>query len=106
MPIDASALINEIEPERTVLLFGAGSSLPSNAPSVAKLQAHFEKVFGVSAKDYNLAEQTGIIDQRTKDRQRLITELRAQFVGLRRQALRSICLFRTGRAYSLPITMN
>ena len=83
MPIDASALIKEIEPERTVLLFGAGSSLPSNAPSVAKLQAHFEKVFGVAAKDYNLAEQTGIIEQRTKDRQRLITELRAQFAGLR-----------------------
>jgi SIR2-like domain len=83
MPIDPATLTRDIEPERTVLLFGAGSSIPSHAPSVERLQEHFERVFGVSAKGYSLAEQTGIIEQRTRDRARLISELRTQFTGVR-----------------------
>lgn len=83
MPVEIAALTRGIEPMRTVLLFGAGSSIPSGAPSVASLQAHFEKVFGVPASGYSLAEQTGIIETRTRDRARLITELRSQFTKLR-----------------------
>lgn len=83
MPVEIAALTRGIEPMRTVLLFGAGSSIPSGAPSVANLQAHFEKVFGVAASGYSLAEQTGIIETRTRDRASLITELRSQFVKLR-----------------------
>ena len=37
MPIDPSTLTRDIEPERTVL----------NAPTVARLQEHFESVFGI-----------------------------------------------------------
>ncbi len=82
MPIEVSQLVAGLVPEATSLLFGAGSSIPSNAPSVGQLQRHFEAVFGVSARDYNLAEQTGIIEQRTRDRRRLIEELRSQFKGV------------------------
>jgi hypothetical protein len=64
-------------------LFGAGSSIPSNAPGVADLQNHFEKQFGVSAANYSLAEQTAIIEQQTRDRARLISELRWCFKGLK-----------------------
>src|SRR4029077_3600534 len=52
-------------------------------PNVQRLQKHFETVFGVSGSDYSLAEQTGIIEQTTKDRRRLIEELQSQFRGLK-----------------------
>src|SRR3954468_24448531 len=78
-----SILAGGINPERTVLLFGAGSSIPSGAPTVGQLKQHFEQVFGVSATNYSLAEQSGIIEQATGGRVRLIQELRSQFKGLR-----------------------
>lgn len=83
MPIDVSDLVANIQPDRTVLLFGSGSSVPSNAPSVSELQKHFEAVFGVSAQGYTLAEQTAIIEYRTRDRAKLISELRSKFKALR-----------------------
>lgn len=49
---------------------------------MAQLQAHFEKTYGVPASGYTLAEQTGIIENQTKDRNRLIAELRSQFRSL------------------------
>jgi NAD-dependent SIR2 family protein deacetylase len=79
MPVDLPTLTRNIEPERTVLLFGAGSAIPSGAPSVRQLQEHFAKVFNVAPNDYTLAEQTGIIENRIHDRARLIQELRTQF---------------------------
>ena len=66
-----------------MLLFGAGSSLPSNAPSVQDLQSYFERVFSVPVNGYTLAEQTAIIEHQTRDRPRLIGELRSRFRGVR-----------------------
>jgi hypothetical protein len=83
VPVEISTLTRQLEPTRTVLLFGAGSSIPSGAPSVASLQDHFEKIFGIPASGYSLAEQTGIIEARTRDRAKLISELRSQFTKLR-----------------------
>jgi NAD-dependent SIR2 family protein deacetylase len=83
MPVELVTLTRSIEPERTVLLFGSGSSIPSGAPSVRQLQEHFAKVFGVVANDYTLAEQAGIIENRTRDRTKLIQELRTQFKSIR-----------------------
>jgi TATA-box binding protein (TBP) (component of TFIID and TFIIIB) len=72
MPVELQVLTRNVEPERTVLMFGSGSSIPSGAPSVKQLQEHFTQVFGVPTADYTLAEQTGIIESRTRDRPRLI----------------------------------
>jgi len=83
MTVKVDELIDQLQPNRTVLLFGAGSSRPSGAPSVTDLQEHFEKIFSISGKDYTLAEQTAIIEHRTRDRARLIAELRSTFRGLR-----------------------
>lgn len=83
MPIDIERLASAIAPENTVLLFGAGSSIPSGAPSVAELQQYFAQLFGVSATAYNLAEQTGLIEQQTRDRSRLIGALREKISRLR-----------------------
>lgn len=62
-----------------MLLFGSGSSIPSNAPSVADLQRRFETEFGEKAEGYSLAEQTGIIEIKLRDRGSLISSLRAAF---------------------------
>lgn len=83
MPISISDLIGALEPEHTVLLFGAGSSAPSNAPTVKDLQKYFETEFGVPSDQYSLAEQTGIIEYQVKDRARLVRALRAKFKGLK-----------------------
>ena len=101
MPVEIAALTHGIDPMRTVLLFGAGSSIPSGAPSVASLQDHFERVFGIPASGYSLAEQTGIIEARTRDRARLITELRGQFTKLRPAgALLNIPLYKWKSIYT------
>ncbi|MBV9984750.1 SIR2 family protein [Bradyrhizobium sp.] len=82
MTISVGELVRDIKPNRTVLFFGSGSSIPSHAPSVSELQKHFEAVFHVSASGYTLAEQTAIIEHRTRDRPRLIHELRSKFKGI------------------------
>jgi hypothetical protein len=54
--MDLAKLVRDVDPERTVLLFGAGSSIPSGAPSVAQLQRRFEKAFDVPGDGYGLSE--------------------------------------------------
>lgn len=83
MPLPIDRLVSTIDTSRTVLFFGSGSSIPSGAPGVDHLKAHFEKAFAVAAQGYTLSEQTGIIENQTKDRTRLIAELRSQFRGLK-----------------------
>ena len=83
MPIPISELMRHLTPHETVLLFGSGSSLPSNAPSVRQLQDHFEREFHVSGTDYSLSEQTGIIEFKTRNRRSLISSLRSRFKGLK-----------------------
>lgn len=77
MTIEIPVLLSSLDPEKTTILFGAGSSLPSHAASVADLQRHFENVFSVPASGYSLAEQTGIIEKQF-GRRRLIEELRTK----------------------------
>jgi len=83
MPADLGTIVRSLAPERTVLLFGAGSSLPSGAPSVSHLQHAFERRFGVPEKNYTLSEQTGIVEHKTRDRGSLIEALRDEFKGLK-----------------------
>jgi hypothetical protein len=83
MPITVSALADEVRPHSTVLLFGAGSSIPSGAPSVARLIDALEKEYKSSYEQFTLSEATELIEQRTKDRRRLIRTIREQFTSAR-----------------------
>ncbi len=83
MPISLSDLVRDIQPASTILLFGAGSSLPSNAPSVATIIAQLSKRFGQTSDGYGLSEFTELLEQKFKDRKRIITELRVMFKGIR-----------------------
>jgi len=80
MPVEMSVLTRSIDPRKTVLLFGAGASIPSGAPSVSRLQEKFEEKFSVPREGYTLSEQTGIIENQTKDRKSLIKELQSMLV--------------------------
>lgn len=82
MPIAVDEFLGRVQPSRCVLLFGSGSSIPSSAPSVGDLQQRFEKDFGVAANGYSLAEQTGIIENKLKERAPLIASLREAFKGV------------------------
>lgn len=82
MPIEMSRLAAELNPSETILLFGAGASLSSHAPSVGQLIKHFEDAFNFPSDEYSLREFTGILENQFT-RTRLITELRKPFSKLR-----------------------
>lgn len=82
MPTSIETLISELLPERTILLFGSGSSLPSGAPSVKTLIEKLSSRFKVEDHGYSLSEIGSIIEQKTGSRKALIEEIRSQFIGL------------------------
>lgn len=65
MPIHIKQLADIIEPIRTVLFFGAGSSIPSRAPTTDALIAHFAKRFKLPEVGFNLSETASLAEHRT-----------------------------------------
>lgn len=91
MPVELARLAQDLEPERTVLFFGAGASVPSNAPSVDKLLEVLEAKFFEPKLDYSLREYTGILEGKYT-RKALIETLQQLFE----------CLRPTGSLLNLP----
>ena len=83
MPTALTDLIRDIQPDATILLFGAGSSVPSGAPSVSQLKDTLSRRFAQPQEGFSLSELTQLIEQKNNDRRRLITELRTMFKGLK-----------------------
>src|SRR5262245_18033909 len=77
MSIPVAQLVQDLEPQNTVLLFGSGSSIPSGAPSVARLIKSLAEAGDVTG-EYSLSELAGIVERRTS-RRKLISVLRSQF---------------------------
>lgn len=75
MPIELSRLVDGLNPENTVLLFGAGSSIPSGAPSARELSSYLAQEFGFDAEGYSLSEIASIIEEQN-GRKNLIEALR------------------------------
>src|ERR1700681_516696 len=82
MTDDLSSLVKSIEPASTVLFLGAGSSLPSHAPSVGKIIEHLANAFGQSTSSFTLPEIAELIEQKTKDRKRLVSTIRTLFTSV------------------------
>lgn len=78
MSITLTELTKRIQPENTVLFFGAGSSLPSGAPSVSKVVETFSKSFDLDLGEYSLSEAASIVEQK-RSRVDMITSLRGLF---------------------------
>lgn len=83
MPIELTKLANILEPTRTVLFFGSGSSIPSGAPSTQRLLDHLAKHFGQTSDGLSLSELAGIVERVTEDRAGLISAVRLLFGNLR-----------------------
>ncbi|TIS85499.1 SIR2 family protein [Mesorhizobium sp.] len=93
MPIPIAQLVADIIPKYTVLLFGAGSSIPSGAPSVAKIVQHFEATFCMNPDGFTFAEFCSLVE-RDKTRTRMIEQLRKLIDGLHPQGgIRNLPLY-------------
>lgn len=82
MPIAIQELIDQIQPEKTVLIFGAGASAPSNAPSVGALIEAISSEFGIEADGLSLSE-ISMLAENKRNRNDLICLIRQKFHGLK-----------------------
>jgi hypothetical protein len=82
MSIALDQLVSRLDAKRTVLLFGAGSSMPSGAPSVNQLIAHYAEEFGFPPDQYSLTEITSLAVTKTS-RANAIAELRKLFAHVK-----------------------
>ena len=82
MPIEISRLVSDIKPNRTVLLFGAGSSLPSGGPKTSEIVEHLSDKFSIGSKDFSLAEISGLVQDRLS-RGQLVKEVRTLFKSIK-----------------------
>lgn len=70
MPIDISVLARQITPMNTVLVLGAGASLPSGAPSGKELAADLEAKFKVGqGLNLSLSDLATLIEKRVNRRE-------------------------------------
>ena len=81
MTIEIARLVETIEPQETVLLFGAGSSTPSGVPTGSQLAAFLASTFGLEAEGYSLSEVASLVEERFS-RRRLVDALRKKFKGI------------------------
>jgi hypothetical protein len=82
MTISLSEVARRIKPKNTVILFGAGASVPSGAPSVSSLISHLSGRFSVSGSDYSLSEIASIVEE-SYSRRELIESIREKFNKVR-----------------------
>jgi hypothetical protein len=71
------SIIDRIQPERTVLLFGAGSSVPSKAPTSEALTSFMAQHFGLPLTGFSLPEIASLAERKA-GRRSLIGALREQ----------------------------
>lgn len=82
MSILLSEVVDGLNPSNTVLFFGAGSSIPSGAPSVDKLIKKVSEDFRIETEGYTLTEITSIAEEK-RSRSELISCLRKLFERIR-----------------------
>lgn len=63
MSIKLEQLVKKIVPEETILFFGSGATIESNAPSVTKIISNLGKDFNIDTDGYTLGEITAIIEE-------------------------------------------
>jgi hypothetical protein len=76
------SIINRIQPEKTVLLFGAGSSIPSKAPTSQDLIDLLATRFALPATGFSLPELSSLAERKA-GRRTVIDALREQFKTLK-----------------------
>jgi SIR2-like domain len=77
-----ASIVDRVQPERTVLLFGAGSSVPSKAPTSEALADFVANRFGLPHSGFSLPEIASLAERKA-GRRSLINALREQFQNLK-----------------------
>ncbi|WP_348766593.1 SIR2 family protein [uncultured Salinisphaera sp.] len=77
MPIELHTLAQAINPQETILFFGAGSSIPSGAPSASTLATALAGRFNLDATGCDLADVATLVEI-DHPRSELISEVRKQ----------------------------
>jgi hypothetical protein len=75
MPIELPQLIETVRPENTVLLFGAGSSVHSGAPTGERLSDFLAARFSIFAAGFTLGEVASLIERKAS-RKELVDAIR------------------------------
>ncbi len=78
MSISLPDMIKRIDPTNTILFFGAGSSIPSGAPSVDTIITQISEKLNIPVNGYSLSEIASITEQKI-GRRALISVLRQCF---------------------------
>lgn len=78
MSIPLHDMVSRLDPSNTVLFFGAGSSIPSGAPSVETIISHLSKTFKIPSSGFSLSELASIVEEKNS-RFALISSLRTLF---------------------------
>ena len=81
MPISMDEFVSGVNPDKTVLLFGAGAALPSGAPSVSSLISHYSESYQLDG-DLSLDEITFLAQKKTS-RRKIIKDLRNFFPNVK-----------------------
>lgn len=82
MTIPISSLVRQIDPEKTILLFGAGASIPSGAPSVADIVNDLSGIIKESPEDYDFDEFCSLFEMK-RSRRELVAVVRERLKNLR-----------------------
>jgi len=82
MPISLSQLARSIEPDKTVVLFGAGSSAPSLAPTASDLANKIAVEFKLPENEFGLDEIASIVESQ-HSRVQLIQLIRKEFDNIK-----------------------
>jgi len=77
-----NSIVNRIQPQRTVLMFGAGSSIPSRAPTSQSLIDFFAGRFSLPKTGFTLPEIASLAERKV-GRNTMIAALREQFRALK-----------------------
>jgi hypothetical protein len=83
MTVDISRLISDVVPERCVIFFGAGASIPSGAPKVEKIIATLAKKFRIEPGGLSLKEISTLVEKSVSNRQEMVAAIRPLFGNLK-----------------------
>ncbi|MGH1407500.1 MAG: SIR2 family protein [Rhodomicrobiaceae bacterium] len=83
MTIDIQVLCRNIEPEKTILIFGSGSSIPSGGPSANVLREKIFEKFNYSLDDSLSLSSIATIIEKKKSRKELIEYINQELGRIR-----------------------
>ncbi|MCG8640962.1 MAG: hypothetical protein MI862_14600, partial [Desulfobacterales bacterium] len=69
MPLSLTELVTSIDPQRTVLFFGAGSSIPSGYPSAKDMTKAISEKFNIGDETLDLNEICTLAEQKSSRRE-------------------------------------